>query len=159
MNANPPAICIRRLVDVPEVAPTLKAWLLDEWGSWYGPHGPGDIDAAYPSRMTGNMLPVALVAVDSTDAVVGTICIREHTSPHMRFSPWAGGLLVARDRRRQGIGAALVKAAEDEARRLGVTKLYLETHTAASIVVRRGWIAVAPGEPADGPAMVYALDL
>ena len=159
VNSGLPSIEIRRLADVPQVAPFLKAWLLEEWESWYGPDGPGDIDAAYPTRADGNRLPVPLVAMDDADAVVGTICIREQTSPHAQFSPWAGGLLVARDRRRQGIGTALVKAAEDEARRLGVRKLYLETHAAASIVVRRGWSAVAPGEPADGPAMVYALDL
>jgi GNAT superfamily N-acetyltransferase len=159
VDTDPPWIDIRRLVDVPQVAPFLRAWLLDEWESWYGPDGPGDIDAAYPSHMSGNTFPTALVAVDETGAVVGTICLREQSSSHLEFNPWVGGLLVARDRRRQGIGSALVKAAEDEARRLGVRKLYLETHAAASVVVRRGWIAVAPGEPADGPAMVYALDL
>jgi len=97
--------------------------------------------------------------MDDTATAVGTVCIREGSSRHPQLDPWVGGLLVARDKRRQGIGTALVKGAEDEARRLGVRRLYIETDTAASIVVRRGWVVVASSESAEGLAAVYALDL
>ncbi len=36
---------IVHLVEVPEVAPTLVRWFIEEWRPWYGPDGPGDAPA------------------------------------------------------------------------------------------------------------------
>jgi GNAT superfamily N-acetyltransferase len=52
-------------------------------------------------------------------------------------------MLVHRRARRQGLGAALMRAAEDEARRIGRTLLTLDTQaggTGERLYTRLGWI-------------------
>ena len=39
---------IIHLLEVPEAAPTLARWFVEEWTPWYGPDGPGDAAVIRP---------------------------------------------------------------------------------------------------------------
>jgi N-acetylglutamate synthase-like GNAT family acetyltransferase len=60
----------------------------------------------------------------------------------MELTPWLGGVYVAPDHRRQGIGSALVTRAVDEARKLSVERLYLYTADQERFYARLGWSVV-----------------
>jgi N-acetylglutamate synthase-like GNAT family acetyltransferase len=60
----------------------------------------------------------------------------------MDLSPWLAGVFVAPDHRRCGIGAALVQRIIDEAKALGVQRLYLYTPSAEHFYSRLGWALV-----------------
>jgi N-acetylglutamate synthase-like GNAT family acetyltransferase len=53
--------------------------------------------------------------------------------------PWLAGVFVTRERRRQRIGAALVRRIMDEAISLHIPKLYLYTMDSPSFYKDLGW--------------------
>lgn len=84
---------------------------------------------------------VALVA--KVDGVLAGTCLlvpSEIASRH-DVSPWLAGLYVVPERRRSGVGAALVHAIEREARARGFERLYLYATDAADYYARLGWHA------------------
>lgn len=87
-----------------------------------------------------------LVAEDDAGAIVGTITL---LLPEPENQPHRGDIakmLVHRMTRRQGVGEALLRAIEAEARRLGRTLLVLDTASADAerLYRRQGWQAVGP---------------
>jgi ribosomal protein S18 acetylase RimI-like enzyme len=102
----------------------------------------------YNSRATGFSDGAALVGEvrDATGSLIGAVS--GHT--------WGGScevlwLWVQESSRRQGLGEALLSAAETEARRRGCTRVVLATHSfqAPAFYERLGYVKV--GEVADYP--------
>ena len=92
------------------------------------------------SAETPDTYQVALVA-ELDGAAVGTCLLidREPVTRHPDLTPFLAGLFVVETARRQGIGAALVRAVEDQARVHGFARLYLYTDTARPFYERLGW--------------------
>lgn len=63
------------------------------------------------------------------DALVGTVQLHPSVMPNGRFRAEVAKLLVLRSARRQGVGRALMEAAEALAREHGRTTLVLDTQT------------------------------
>lgn len=102
---------------------------------------------------------VALVA--SRDGVLAGTCllVRSEPEPVHPVSPWLAGLYVAPEHRRHGIGAALVRAIEDQARQRGSRRLYLYTRHAAAYYRRLGWTATDRIDWKGGPTTLMVRDL
>ena len=85
---------------------------------------------------------VLLVAEDAT-GIVGTVQVVVDQPENQPHRADVAKMLVHRRARRRGVGAALMQAAEAEARREGRTLLVLDTAdpTAARLYARLGWIA------------------
>lgn len=129
------------LVDAPAARSILARWFVAAWPSWYGPGGRGDaqadLAAAARCRMT---LPVGLVALDEDGTVLGTATIKaDGAGSETGVGPWLGALLVGEAHRGHGVGAALVAAAEAEARRLGFPDLYASVIPTRTLLSRAGW--------------------
>jgi N-acetylglutamate synthase-like GNAT family acetyltransferase len=60
----------------------------------------------------------------------------------MELSPWLAGVFVAPNHRRHGLGTALVRRAVDDAKALGVRRLYLYTPSTELFYSRLGWSLV-----------------
>lgn len=92
---------------------------------------------------------VILAAVDG-DALLGSVQLILAGQENQSFRADIGKLLVHSSARRQGLGAALMQAAEAEARRLGRTLLTLDTETGSAgekLYERLGWVrfGIVPG--------------
>jgi len=83
---------------------------------------------------------VLLVAEDAT-GIVGTVQVVVDQPENQPHRADVAKMLVHRRARRRGVGAALMQAAEAEARREGRTLLVLDTAdpTAARLYARQGW--------------------
>jgi len=84
---------------------------------------------------------VVIAAEDAADGIVGTVQViwaQPENQPHRGD---LAKMLVHRRARRRGIGAALLTAAEDSARRAGKTLLVLDTASddAERLYARQGW--------------------
>jgi GNAT superfamily N-acetyltransferase len=85
---------------------------------------------------------VVIVAMDTDDAIVGTVQIvwaQPENQPHRGD---IAKMLVHRRARRHGVGAALLEAAEQVAQQAGKTLLVLDTVTggdAERLYARHGW--------------------
>jgi len=95
---------------------------------------------AFTSDQNGQ---AALVA--RLDGVLAGTCLlaRSELEPCHPVSPWLAGLYVVPEHRRQGIGKALVKSIEHQARQRGNRRLYLYTDSATHYYYERlGWSGV-----------------
>lgn len=85
---------------------------------------------------------VALVA--KIDGVLCGTCllVPSEIDPCHEVSPWLAGLYVAEAYRGRGVGSALVRAIEAQARMRGYQRLYLYTDTAIDLYAALGWSIV-----------------
>lgn len=122
--------------------PLLAEWNFRTWGPVTDRSLPG-----YEARLAGYLstdaLPIALIALVG-GAPAGTACVNlDDMSARPDLSPWLANLYVAPEFRRQGIGAALVRAAEAAARRAGHARLHLYTPDQERLYAGLGWSVLA----------------
>jgi GNAT superfamily N-acetyltransferase len=127
---------INLLADHKKVLPILTDWYLSEWEPYYGVDGPGDAKADLESRCNYKEIPLGLVAIEG-DQVLGTVALDLDAATNL--TPSVVGLLVGRAYRRRGIAAALLKSAEDLARTLGYSRVYMSTTVLDNLLERMGW--------------------
>jgi GNAT superfamily N-acetyltransferase len=136
--------------------PSLALWLEREWPDWYGPDGPGDAadelnEAADPDR-----LPVAVVALlGGVPCGISTLRTTDAAAAQTGYGPWVGGGLVRDDLRGRGIGARLLEAMADEARRLGFATIYCSTRRAQRLLERGGWTPIGTITHEGAPLAIY----
>jgi len=97
-----------------------------------------DVAADAWRRLSGALF----AAVDDDDVVVGAVNLAPSTTPNGTHRAEVQKLAVRLDRRGGGIGAALLDAAVERARAMGLRLVWLTTHAdtrSDSFYVRRGW--------------------
>jgi len=135
-------ICL--LADRPELIGELAAGY-EAWSpGWYGPGGRGDARADLIARSQRGRIPIGLVAVDGEQAAGAVALAGESMSLQAEFGAWLVGLWVAPERRRQGLGVGLVRAAVREGRGLGISELRAGTAAATGVFERAGWRRLEP---------------
>lgn len=82
-----------------------------------------------------------LIAEDVSGSIVGTVTVILQQPENQPHRGDVAKMLVHRDARRQGVGAALLVAAEERASRAGKTLLVLDTASAEAerLYERHGW--------------------
>ena len=123
-----------------DLADTLARWHHAEWARFYPGWTIGACRAELMAHTDPNSLPTTLVALDDTGKVLGSVSLLLDDLPGYEcLSPWLASLFVRPECRRRGLGGRLLKAAVAEARRLGVTVLYLFTADHEGYYAARGW--------------------
>jgi GNAT superfamily N-acetyltransferase len=82
---------------------------------------------------------VALIAKVGDEPIGTCLLVESEIEPNHDVSPWLAGLFVVPEHRRNGAGAVLVRAIEDQARQRGASRLYLYTSAAAGFYAKLGW--------------------
>jgi GNAT superfamily N-acetyltransferase len=132
-------VSIEPLAAHPEALPELQEWFGREWPAHYGPDGPGQALEDLRSYANQGSLPVGVVALRH-GIVCGVAALKpESIASHRHLSPWAAAGFVLPSERGRGIGALLLSALEEEARKLGFSCAYCATSTAESLLLRCGW--------------------
>jgi GNAT superfamily N-acetyltransferase len=96
-------------------------------------------DGALASHDSGERL---ILVAESDDQMVGTVQLVLAPQENQSFRADVAKMLVLSSARRQGIGAALLTAVEEEAHRIGRTLLTLDTRTGEAgerLYARMGW--------------------
>src|SRR5688572_30581631 len=115
------------LADHQEFIPTLAEWHLREWAYLQ----PGD---SVEARIDGlrkccghQEIPTVVIAFTDGALIGSAMLVAHDMKTRMEFSPWLAGVFVAPERRKRGVGAALIRRVIEDATTLGVNRLYLYT--------------------------------
>jgi predicted N-acetyltransferase YhbS len=103
-----------------------------------------------------NDFETALIALVDEKPMGSVLLVRHELDAAHDLTPWLAGLVVAEDHRHLGIGSALVRALETQARSLGVETLYLYTWEARDFYARLGWKDVETFVHDDEPMMLMS---
>lgn len=135
---------IHLLADHPEHVPVLAEWFHAEWGHTVAWGTVPGFAEKLRTHLNRDALPLALVALEGA-APVGTASLRAaEMASRPELTPWLGGMYVREDTRGRGVGAALVRAAEDRARALGFREMYLFATDREAFYRALGWSALGP---------------
>lgn len=147
------------LAEHPELVPTLAIWQHEEWG-YLNPAGTVADRIERLSRHGRGGIPSTVVALSDAGEPLGSAAIiAQDMHTHTELTPWLASVYVDRPHRGRGIGSQLVERIQDEARRLGVERLYLFTPDQEALYARLGW-RVRSREPYLGEDIVLMeLDL
>src|SRR5207249_4802790 len=116
---------ISYLIEHPEYVPQLAQWLFEQWDSILGEGTPEARIKKLKAHLNRDKLPTAWVA-HANGQLLGTAALRVHDLEGREdLTPWLGGVFVGSHFRRQGIGAALCAAVEDEARSRAIPTMNL----------------------------------
>jgi GNAT superfamily N-acetyltransferase len=130
------------LADYQDFVPTLARWHHQEWGYLW----PGDSVEARIARLRERCghreIPTVVISIAEGTVLGSSMLIAHDMDTRLELSPWLAGVFVAPDRRRHGIGSALVQRVISDATELGVRRLYLYTPSAEQFYSRRGWSVV-----------------
>lgn len=99
-------------------------------------------DGALASQARGERL---VFVAEADGRIAGTVQLILAPQENQSFRGELAKMIVHRQARRQGVGAALMRAAEDEARRLGRTLLTLDTQSGEAgerLYAAMGWVKV-----------------
>ena len=133
---------VEYLADRREFITTVARWLQAEWGHLRPNETVRDRAERLDQTCGHHEIPTTLVAIDG-DQPVGCASLIEHdmlTRPEL--SPWLAEVFVPSEYRCRGIGAVLVKRVIQEARSLGVPRIYLYTPGSGTLYLGLGWSVV-----------------
>jgi len=136
----PPAATVEPLAKHRTLIPQVAYWFVTEWPTWYGPNGPGNVQADVEALAASEgTLPVGIVAFrDGVSLGIGALKAASIPS-HDHLSPWAAAGFVVPAYRGRGIGTILLQALVAKSRELGFACVYCGTSTSESLLVRAGW--------------------
>jgi predicted N-acetyltransferase YhbS len=118
---------IHYLGDRREVIPVVASWIYEEWSFLFPGKTVRYVESLLRKRVHKNKLPMTLVAFES-GRPVGTVSLKTFDLETRKdLKPWAASLYVAEPWRKKGVGSALIKAAEQKAVELKISKLFLFT--------------------------------
>ena len=147
------------LADHSAFLPVIAAWHHDEWAYIR----PGDTVERRQKRLAAEcgrqQIPTTLVALKDGTPVGSISLIAEDMDSHPHLTPWLASLYVAKEHRRQGIGAALVRRVIEEAKSLRVPRLYLYTPSEERFYRGLGWRTLEQTSYAGKPATIMAYDI
>src|SRR5437667_8270440 len=148
------------LADHLEFLPTVAYWHHQEWGYLRA----GDTLEARATRLRKECghaeIPTTVVAIENGTVLGSAMLIADDMDTRRELSPWLASVFVAPERRREGIGGALVQRIIEEAKQLGIGRVYLYTPNAEEFYARQGWRFVerTPYKGKDVTVMLYELE-
>ncbi len=130
------------LADHPHLVPTLARWHHQEWGALNSHKTLADRLARLQGHLQRRAIPTTFVALADGEPV-GCASLVQHDLPdRLDLAPWLASVYVVPERRHQGIGRALVRRVQEEARLLGEERLYLYTMDRQRFYAHLGWTVV-----------------
>lgn len=158
-DANPDAPEeLRYLARDPALVATVAGWHQATWGHLTG-RSQAERIREFEPQLESRRIPLTVVAFVTGQPVGSASLLVRDMDTHPDWSPWLASVFVLPGFRRRGIGERLCRRIVDEARRLGVPRLYLFTADRAAFYARMGWQALA-SEPYRGEQVtVMRMDL
>ena len=141
-----------------EFLPKLAEWHQQEWAYLNPGQSLQDRIEKMQDYLNDDFIPSTFVAIEND--VLGSAAIIEcdlDTRPDL--SPWLASVYVAPEYRKQGVGAALVQHAMQQACDQGYTKLFLYTPSQEKFYQRLGWKIIERVDFHDAVVTIMSISL
>lgn len=137
---------------------TLADWHVRAFAQWVNGWQIEQAAAELRTHTARRHFPTTLVAL-SDGELLGSVSLLADDPPAPRqYAPWLASLYVRPEARRRGVGALLVRAAVDEAIRLGIPELHLWTPAHAAFYRALGWHSLGKQRFGGVPATLMRID-
>jgi GNAT superfamily N-acetyltransferase len=136
---------IVNLRDRPDLCDELSRWHFAEWAHLYSAWTLSTCRAELESHCLSEGIPTTFAALNDSGEFIGSVSLLLDDLPgYEHLSPWVASLFVLPERRGADTGSALLSAAVDYARLLGVERVYLFTPSHRDYYAARGWSLLGP---------------
>lgn len=123
----------------PEFIPEVALWLFNEWGHLTPGSSLERSMQRLRERCVKDTIPLTFVAIENGQPVGTISLVPDDLKTRPDLTPWIAAVFVAPSARNRGIGSQLMKFAEQQARELGYTRLYLFTPNKQRMYARLDW--------------------
>jgi predicted N-acetyltransferase YhbS len=132
------------LCDHMQFAPMLAGLHFAEWGPLLPSWSEAEALEELRTHRARTAIPTTMLALDGpSSALLGSVSLLQNDDDRIRdYSPWLASLIVLPTYRGKGYGIALVERCVQEARMLGIERLYLYTAGQQAFYARLGWQVV-----------------
>ena len=135
----------------PELAQVCSNWSMKQWG-WHGVNSSAENSLKrYQERAKNtDSIPTTIVGLVN-DTPAGMVNLVKHDAETRKdLSPWLAGVYVDENYRRLGYASKMIQIAHEEAKKIGIKKLYLATPDMEELYLKNGWATVGEINEADG---------
>jgi len=150
---------IAYLNDRPEFAPRLARLQAEEWQHLYREWDFAVAIAEFAVQHVDGRLPTTLIALRGATLLGSVSLIHDDLPGWEHLNPWLASLYVLEEFRSQGIGSALVDAAERVLLTDRIAHAYLFTEAGEAFFARLGWQRLADTTVLNSPAVVMSKTL
>jgi GNAT superfamily N-acetyltransferase len=154
---------VENLAAHPELVELIARWHWDEWGDSDPDGSIATWTSGLRERLGRDAVPMTFVALDERETPIGSVCLVEHDMPGLprvlHLTPWIAAAYVVPERRRHGVGRALMTHSQATAAGMGIANLYLYTSTAGGFYEELGWRPIESLWYEGGQVTVMALHL
>lgn len=109
------------------------------WRDFYGDKPWETVAETFNELLNHTKIPVSLVAFEKGKPLEKISLLIESIETHNHLTPWLGALYVCEEKRHQGIGKQLIEASINEAKTLGVKRLFIGIRKAENYYLKLGW--------------------
>lgn len=150
---------IKYLADSKDDIPKVINWLYEQWRHNYE-YGKQVWTKRINNRLEKKTIPTTFVALEKGEAVGTASLIKHDMDDRKDLTPWLADVFVKKDYRGRGIASNLIKRVIKEAKKIGVSKLYLYSREAESLYKKLGWEVIERTEYYGDqvPIMIYKID-
>ena len=104
-------------------------------------------------------LPFILVAKEGMSIIGVVMTSSESDDATKKYSPWLQMLYVKEQFRNKGIGTELIKTACDNLKKMGYSKVYIDTVNASGFYKKLGWKFVEDAKWKNETTSIFVTDL
>ncbi|KZN47881.1 GNAT family N-acetyltransferase [Pseudoalteromonas luteoviolacea] len=117
------------LADKPQYLETIASWYFKEWCEQSGRYSLLEVKQKLEKALNQHSLPLSIVALRG-DELVGVAELKFHEmDAYLEYEHWLGGVFVSPSARGANIAKHLVLYLIDQAKRLDIKALYLQTES------------------------------
>ncbi|MDO4878327.1 MAG: GNAT family N-acetyltransferase [Neisseria sp.] len=128
------------LDEQPQHIQALAQALHTEWHDFAPWRDLETILAYYARCLDGGGLPLAWLAVDGENRLLGSAALKRQDIAELpQYEYWLGDVFVLPEARGRGVGARLVEYALRQAREMALPELYLYTPDVQAVYAKYGW--------------------
>lgn len=157
-TGNDKTVTIELLQSHAHHVPTLARWHFDEWNHLYEDWSVDAVQADLQAHVTEG-IPTTLVALCDGDVIGSVSLVDNDLRGYEHLNPWLASLYVRSDWRGKGVGGKLVDAALAQARKLGITRLYLFTPGQRAFYLGKGFVDLQQAESNGQPVTIMVNEL